>query len=142
VVVTMIGALVVGVGLDGMGDVDALLRLPEQFARAGFAMAMNAALGFAIATVARSQLAGIGVGIGLFFAEGIAGIFAPHVIKFFPFSASGAVVTGGAGGSMVVNGAELGATLDANTAILVTAAWLIGSLLVASLWTERAEISG
>jgi hypothetical protein len=142
VLVSVIGALVVGVGLDGMGDVDALLRLPELFARAGFAMAMNAAFGFAIATLARSQLAGIGVGIGLFFAESVASIFAPHVIKYFPFSASGAVVTGGAGGSMVMNGTELGATLDANTAILVTAAWLAGSLLIACLWTERAEISG
>jgi hypothetical protein len=142
VLVSVIGAVVVGVPLDGMGDGAALMRLPEAFARAGFAMAMNAAFGFAIATVARSQLAGIGVGIGLFFAEGVAGIFAPHVIKFFPFSASGAVVAGGAGGSTVVNGTELGATLDANTAILVTAAWLVGSLLVACLWTERAEISG
>jgi len=142
VLVSAAGALVVGVRLDGMGDVDALLRLPEQFARAGFAMAMNAAFGFAIATVARSQLAGIGVGIGLFFAEEVAGIFAPHVIKLFPFSASGAVVSGGGGGSMMVGGTELGATLDANTAILVTAAWLVGSLLIACLWTERAEISG
>jgi hypothetical protein len=142
VLVSAVGALVVGVGLSGMGDVDALLRLPEQLARAGFAMAMNAAFGFAIATVARSQLAGIGVGIGLFFAEGVAGIFAPHVIKFFPFSASGAVVSGGGGGSTMVNGTELGASLDANTAILVTAVWLVGSLLVACLWTERAEISG
>ena len=136
------GAAVVGVGLDGMADADALLRLPELFARAGLAMAMNAALGFTIATLARSQLAGIGVGIGLFFAEGIAGIFAPHVIKWFPFSASGAVVSGGGGGGVMVNGTEMGASLDANTAILVTVAWLAGSLLVASLWTERAEIGG
>jgi hypothetical protein len=142
VLVSVLGALVVGVRLDGLGDTDALLRLPEQFARAGYAMAMNAAFGFAIATLARSQLAGIGVGIGLFFAEGVAGIFAPHVIKFFPFSASGAVFSGGAGGSTVVNGTELGASLDANTAILVTGAWLVGSLLVASLWTDRAEIGG
>ncbi len=142
VAVSAVGALIVGVPLDGMGDADALLRLPELFARAGLAMAMNAAFGYAVATVARSQLAGIGVGIGLFFAEGIAGIFAPHVIKWFPFSASGAVVSGGAGGSTVVNGQELGASLDAATAILVTVAWLAVSLAVASLWTERAEIGG
>jgi ABC-2 type transport system permease protein len=142
VVVTAVGALVVGVGLGGMTDGEALLRLPELFGRAWLAMAMNAALGYAVATLARSQLAGIGVGIGLFFAEGVAGIFAPHVIKWFPFSASGAVVQGGSGGSVVVNGSELGATLDTTTAIVVTFAWLVGSLVVASLWTERAEISG
>jgi ABC-2 type transport system permease protein len=142
VLVSAIGALVVGVSLDGMGDTEALLRLPELFARAGLAMAMNASLGFAIATVARSQLAGIGVGIGLFFAEGVAGIFAPHVIKWFPFSASGAVVSGGAGGGTTVNGTEFGVQLDATTAILVTVAWLVLSLAIASLWTERSEIGG
>ena len=142
VAVSAAGAVVVGVSLDGMGDMDALLRLPELFARAGLAMAMNAALGFAIATLTKSQLAGIGVGIGLFFAEGIAGIFAPHVVKWLPFSASGAVVAGGSGGGVMVNGAEIGASLDANTAIVVTILWLVGSLAVASLWTERAEIGG
>ena len=55
---------------------------------------MNAAFGYAIATVARSQLAGIAVGVGLFFAEGIAGLFLPDVFKWFPFSA---VVRGDAG---------------------------------------------
>ena len=142
VAVSAVGALVVGVSLGGMTDGEALLRLPELFGRAWLAMAMNAALGYAVATLARSQLAGIGVGIGLFFAEGVAGIFAPHVVKWFPFSASGAVVQGGAGGSVMVNGAEIGATLDSTTAVLVTVAWLVGSLVVASLWTERAEISG
>jgi hypothetical protein len=141
VAVTALGAAITGVSLSGMGNGDALLRLPEQFARAGLAMAMNAALGFAIATVTRSQLAGIGVGIGLFFAEGIAGIFAPHVLKWFPFTASGAVV-GGTGGSMVVNGQEVGATLDPTTAVVVTVLWLVAALAVAVLRTERAEIGG
>jgi ABC-2 type transport system permease protein len=142
VAVTAAGALVTGVGLAGMADTEALLALPERFARAGLAMAMNASLGFAIATLTRSQLAGVGVGIGLFFAEGIAGIFAPHVIKWFPFTASGAAVEGGAGGSVVVNGAEIGASLDSTTAIVVTVLWLVGALVVAVVRAERAEISG
>jgi hypothetical protein len=141
--ISMLGATISGIGLSGMSDTDALLRLPELFGRAGLAMAMNAALGFAIATVAKSQLAGIGVGIGVFFAEGIAGVFAPDLIKWFPFAASSAVFTGGtelagSGGG----GGGLGARLDPETAILVVAAWLIASLAVAALWTERAEISG
>ena len=75
-----------------MSDADALPRLPELFGRAALALAMDAALGFAIATIARSQLAGIGVGIGLFFVEGIAGIFLPDVFKWFPFSRRRAAV--------------------------------------------------
>ena len=66
--------------LDGMADPRRRCSgCPELFGRAGLALAMNAALGYAIATVARSQLAGIVVGIGLYFAEGIAGVFAPGV---------------------------------------------------------------
>jgi len=142
VVVSTFGALAIGAPLDGMGDTGALLRLPELFARAGLAMAMNAALGYAIATLARSQLAGIGVGIGLYFAEGIAGIFAPSIVRWLPFAASSAVMGGASGEGMGGSSAGLGARLDPGTAVLATIAWLVVSLLVASLWAERAEISG
>jgi hypothetical protein len=138
----MIGALVVGVGLDGMGDADALLRLPEQFARAGFAMAMNAAFGFAIATVARRQPAGIGVGIGLYFAEGIAGIFLPDVFQWFPFAASSAVTASPDGGSFGGGSSALTTQLEPNVAIVVVAVWLVVALAVSALFTERAEIGG
>lgn len=141
ILATMLGAVATGVGLGGAGDRDALLALPEQLARAWLAMGMNAALGFAIATIARSQLAGIGAAIGLYFAEGIAAVFASGVIKWFPFAASGAVVQAGSlgGGGGGGGGIE---RLDPNTAVIVTIAWLVGSLVVAALWTERAEISG
>jgi hypothetical protein len=143
VLVSALGATISGISLSGMGDAEALRRLPELFGRAGLAMAMNAALGFAIATVARSQLAGIGVGIGVFFAEGIAGIFAPDLIQWFPFAASSAVVAGGSElGGGAGGGGALTTRLDPETAIVVVAAWLVASLVVASLWTERAEISG
>ncbi|MEO5965601.1 MAG: ABC transporter permease subunit, partial [Candidatus Limnocylindrales bacterium] len=98
VVGSVLGALVLDVPLTGMSDADGLRRLPELFGRAGLALAMNAAFGYAIATVARSQLAGIAAGVGLYFAEGIAGFFLPDVLQWFPFSASGAV-TASTGGS-------------------------------------------
>ena len=122
-----------------MSDADTLRRLPELFGRAMLALSMDAALGFAIATIARSQLAGIGVGIGVFFFEGIAGAFLPDVFKWFPFSAASAVVasTSGAGG-----GGGGGRRLEPDIAIVVVAVWLIAALVVASLWTERAEIAG
>ena len=63
-------------------------------------------------------------GIGLYFAEGIAFFFAPELIKWFPFTASGAVVEGGSTGTNV-GGITIGATLDTGTAILVTIGWLV-----------------
>ncbi len=147
VAISALGAALSGISLSGMGDKDALLGLPELFGRAGLAMAMNAALGFAIATVARSQLAGIGVGIGVFFAEGIAGVFAPGLIKWFPFAASSALVSGGGdgqfgGGGGGGGGGGFGEQLDPQLAVVVVAVWLVVALAVAAVWTERAEISG
>jgi hypothetical protein len=135
-----IGALVLGVSLGGLTDPDGLARIPELLGRASLALAMNAAFGFAIATVARSQLAGIAVGVGLYFAEGIAGIFLPDVFKWFPFSAAGAVTSPDGGGAL--SGGAVVTQLDPNTAIVAVAVWLVVALSVASAFTERAEIGG
>jgi hypothetical protein len=125
-----------------MGDAKALDGLPDLLARGALAMAMNAALGFAIATIARSQMAGIGVGIGAYIGEGIAQIFLPDIIRWFPFAASSAVVarTGNVGGPM--GGGQASTSLDPNSAVIVVVAWLAVALVAASAWTERAEISG
>ena len=137
------GATMLDVPLDGLGDADALGRLPEQFGRAALAVSMNTALGFAIATVARSQLAGIGVAIGVYFAEGIASIFLPSVIRWFPFSSANAVVAQGGDVSFGGGGeAVASSALDPNVAVVVVLAWLVASLAVASIVSERAEIGG
>jgi hypothetical protein len=137
------GATLLGVSLSGMSDAQALGELPELFARAALAMSMNVALGFAIATIARSQLAGIGVGIGVYFAEGIASLFLPDIIKWFPFASASALVSDTSGFSTGNGGGgSVGASLDATTAIVVVVGWLVAALLVSSLWTERAEIGG
>lgn len=137
----MIGAVLTGVSLAGVGDGAALGQMPDLFARAALGAAMEAGLGFAIATIARSQLAGIGVGIGVYFAEGIAGIFVPDVIRWFPFAAASALITGAPTGGAAPSGG-LGHRLDPDTAVIATLAWLVAALLVAAAWTERAEVSG
>ncbi|HEX8024784.1 MAG TPA: hypothetical protein VF484_01135, partial [Candidatus Limnocylindrales bacterium] len=69
VVAAIVGANVAGVSTAGLNDPDTFSRLPEEFARGWFAVTEEAALGFAIATLARSQLAGIGAGIAFYFGE-------------------------------------------------------------------------
>jgi ABC-2 type transport system permease protein len=143
VATSALGAVILDVPLSGMTDTDGLTGIPELLGRAGLALSMNAAFGFAIATIARSQLAGIGVGIGLYFAEGIAGIFLPDVIQWFPFAASSAVAARTGAGSFGENGGGgLTTQLDPNTAVIVVVVWLIVALGVSSLFTERAEIGG
>jgi hypothetical protein len=141
VALTALAALVTGVDISGLADTSALLGLPEPYARACVGLALSAAIGYAVATVARSQMAGIVIAIGLYFVEGLAGIFAPHVFKWFPFTASSAVVRSVDPGTVPVGGLEL-AVLDPPVALVVTIAWLVVFLGGAAIYTERAEIGG
>jgi ABC-type transport system involved in multi-copper enzyme maturation permease subunit len=141
IVVAVIAAGLAGVPVNGLDDSATIRTFPELLARGWLALGEAAALGYAIATLARSQLAGIGVGIAAYFGEQFARIFLPDIVKYLPFSAANAVVAtsdsfGGGGG-----GAAL-ARLSPDTALIVVAAWLIGALAVTAIFTERAEISG
>lgn len=140
VAMAFVGANLAHVSTVGLGDSATVGKIPELLARGWFAIVEEGALGFAIATLTRSQLAGIGVGIALYFGEMFAAIFLPDVVKFLPFNAATAVVAttggGGFGGGATVQ------RLDPNVAMLVVAAWLLGALVLSALVTERAEISG
>jgi hypothetical protein len=130
------------VPLDGIGNADALGRLPEHFARGLVGILAQGALGFAIANVARSQLAGIGAGIGLYFGGTFATIFLPDVVKYLPFQLASAAVGGTAGG-FGGGGAQSGVTPVApDVALVLLVVWLVASLLVAAGIAERADISG
>ena len=94
VLAAIVGAQISGVGLDGIGDQDALLGLPNQAWRAWLALAEAGAIGFAFATLARSPLAGVGAGIALFFVEEFAGLLLPDVVRWLPFNAAAAVIAG------------------------------------------------
>lgn len=134
------GATIAAVPLDGMGDADTLSRLPEPFVRGLLGIVTQGALGFAIATLARSQLAGIGAGIGLYFGGAFATIFLPDVVQYLPFQLSDAAVGADAGG--FGGGAGAVASVSVEVAIVLLVVWLVGSLVVAAGFTERAEITG
>jgi ABC-type transport system involved in multi-copper enzyme maturation permease subunit len=144
IVVAVIGANIAGVSTEGLSDAETLGTIPELLGRGWLAIVEVGALGFAIATLARSQLAGIGAGIAFFFGEQFATIFLSDiVVQYMPFNAANAVVaTTGEGGFSGGGGGPVIASLEPNEALLVVVAWLIGSLVVATLFTERAEISG
>jgi hypothetical protein len=113
-------------------------------ARGWFAVVEQAGLGFAIATLARSQLAGIGAGIAFYFGEGFASIFFPDIIKYMPFAVARATIDTGGGGFGGGNGGAGGLTqpLEPDVALVLVGVWLLGALLVTILFTERAEITG
>ena len=141
VLLALLGANIAGVSTSGVGDADHLARLPAMAARGWFAVVEQAALGFAIATLAKSQLAGIGAGIAFYFGEGFASIFLPDIIQYMPFAVARASIDTGADGGFGGGGGEVVA-LAPDTALVLVGAWLVGSLIVTVLFTERAEITG
>ncbi len=140
VVAGVIGANLAGFSTSGLSDTSTLGSLPEHVLKGWIAVLEEASLGFAIATLARSQLAGIGAGIAFYFGESFASIFLPDVVKYMPFSVANAAVS--TGSSNVGGGGGTIASLPPDQALLLVVVWLIGSLLVASLFTDRAEITG
>jgi ABC-2 type transport system permease protein len=141
VAVAVVGAGLGGVSTAGLGDAATLGTIPELLGRGWLAIVEEGALGFAIATLARSQLAGIGAGIAVYFGEQFAAIFLPDIVKYLPFNAASAVVATSGGGGFGGGGATL-PRLEPDVAMVVVGAWLVGALVVSALFTERAEISG
>jgi ABC-type transport system involved in multi-copper enzyme maturation permease subunit len=141
VVAAIAGAHMAGVSTSGLGDTATLGHLPEQLLKGWFVVIEEAALGFTIATLARSQLAGIGAGIAFYFGENFAGIFLPDIVKYMPFSVANAAVSTGSSKGFGGGGGEI-ASLPADQALVLVALWLVGSLFVAAIFTDRAEITG
>jgi hypothetical protein len=141
ILAALVASQLAGISTNGIADAAALGRLPNELARAACVLIEEGALGFAIATVARSQLAGIGVGIALYFGESFAALFLPDIVRYLPFDVAKAAVTTGASQGSSFGGIATGA-LGADTALLLVGVWLAGALAVMALFTERADITG
>jgi hypothetical protein len=142
VLLALLAASIAGIATTGVTDADTLNRLPAMAARGWFAVVEQASLGFAIATLARSQLAGIGAGIAFYFGESFAAIFFPDIIKYLPFAAARASIDTGGGFGGGGGGGGLVQALEPDVALALVAVWMAGALLVTILFTERAEITG
>jgi hypothetical protein len=139
------GAMAAGIPLRGFTDGDALPHLASLLVRCWIAVCCLSAVAYAIAMVAKNQMAGVGVVIGLY----IAGVFAPlalpenvqRVVEYLPFGVAGDAIglIGPPGAAGSVNNAI---AIEPNLALVITLAWIVGSLAVAALATERAEIGG
>jgi hypothetical protein len=137
----MVGASLAGIDTTGVTDATAVNALPDRVTRAWLGLAESAAIGFAIANIARSQLAGIGVGIVTYFGEQFSTIFFPDIVKFLPFHAAEAAAnvappTGGG------RAAGLEAHLPPDLAVVVAALWFAAAMIASAIVTRRADITG
>lgn len=142
VIAAYLAASAAGLSTSGAGDSSVTAKLPEQLVRGYLGMAEQGAIGFAIATVARSQLAGLGAGIALYFVEQFSTIFLADIVRYFPFhvaqSALRIVVAGGAGGGA----GNVARALDPQLSLVLVGAYLVLAAIISVVFVERAEISG
>jgi ABC-type transport system involved in multi-copper enzyme maturation permease subunit len=89
------------------------------------------------------SFASVAIVIALYFGEAFGAFFLPNIIKYLPFNVATAVVASDSttGGGGFGGGGAPTAILDPNSALVLVTVWLIGSLVVAALFTERAEIT-
>jgi ABC-type transport system involved in multi-copper enzyme maturation permease subunit len=143
-VAAIVAGRIAGLPTTGYDDPATLQDLPGQLYRGYLGIAEQASIGFAIATLARSQLAGLGAGIAIYFAEQFATIFLPDVVKYLPFHVATAAL--GLSGGLTAGGGANGGSgftpLDQPTAFLLVIAYLVGGAVVSAVFVERAEISG
>ena len=142
VVAALVGATIAGIDTSGISDTSVVRILPEQLLRAGWGIAEETAIGFAIATFARSQLAGLGAGIALYFVEAFASAFLADIVKYFPFAVAQSAlrVTQAAAGTG--GGAFTVSRLDPNFSLVLVTVYLVVAAVATVVIVERAEITG
>jgi ABC-type transport system involved in multi-copper enzyme maturation permease subunit len=137
------GASIAGRSPGTVGDLAALADLAIKLVRCWISLACLASISYAIAMVAKSQMAGIGSVIGFLIASLIAPGLMPELVqqvfRYLPFS-----ITMDAIGFRIPQApsASPSVAIDSNIALAVTIAWLVGSLAAAAIATERTEITG
>ena len=138
----VLAAEMAGIGSEGATDSETLATLPELLARTWLGVAQAAAVGFAIAMLFKSQLAGIGAGLAFYFAEQFLQLVPAlrDVLVFFPFSVSSAVI---ATTEAFDPDTSFGTfpVLDADTAVVWSIGYLVVALAIASLAAWRAQIT-
>ena len=140
VVAAALAATVAGIGLSGTGDAATLQSLPWLLARSWLALGEQAAIGFAIATLARSQLAGRGVRIGIYFVESFAVSFWPEYVRYFPFSVVSSLLRDSTS-ALAIGEQASRYTIDQATALLLVVGYLAASAALSAIVLERAEIT-
>jgi len=151
VVITFVVGALVAVVAAGMADrptdtafeTDTLLSIPDLLARSWLGVTEQAAIGFAIAMLFRSQLAGIGAGLAFYFGQIFLALIPPltDVLPYFPLNVATAVVGdadgfgdgGGFGGGQT--------TIDGEQAVVLAIVYTLIALGIAVLATWRAQIT-
>ena len=132
-VFAVIGAAVGGLAVGNAAHGSAVGRIPLMLAAGWWSVVLSGAFGFAVAFIARSQVAGIVAVVALYFGEQFATLVVPpDVLRFAPITVSSTLA---AEAARVSGGADLGIPLVATTAYLLV---VLGA---AAIVADRSEVA-
>lgn len=159
IVLTIVAASMSGSGFGDPIGGNGLRRLVESLGLGYPVLAERAAIGFAVATVLRSQVAGIIVGIVLYIGEGILAVImigiqmgsrfgqgfgfepiGPEWFQFLPFSVGDSVLSAASSVSTSVEDMLL-RPVPPEQALVAVLIYLFGALAISVLLVRRAEIT-
>ncbi len=132
VVMVLVAALLAGMSAAGSPlDASNLGPFAAVVASGGLAILMEVSIGFAVAFITRSPVAGIATVAGLYFMEQLAAlVIPPEVLRLAPITAANSLVSAAAGA----------APADPTGALIVTTAYLLLAIGAASLVARRAQV--
>ena len=141
-VAVFIGASIAGLSVGNPADPPTLARIGVELARCWIGLLGLTSLAYAVAMVAKSQMAGIGTVIGYYLVSLIGPALLPDFVKdifrYLPFNVAGDAI----GLQPPPGTGPNPSTLDPNLALLVDVLWLVGCLTVAAVSVQRTEITG
>lgn len=140
-VVAVFAADMAGYDSAGATDPGTLATIPDLLGRTWLGVAEQAAIGFAIAMLFRSQLAGVAAGLAFYFGEIFLGLvpLAADVMPYLPFNVANAVVNTAEG--FGDGGFGSTAALESGTAIVLAFAYLLGAVAIAAFAAHRVQIT-
>ena len=128
-----LGAALGGLAPGDPTDPDALGTLPLMLAGGWWAVVMEGAIGFAIAFIARSQVAGIVAVIGLYLGEQFAAIALPaELLRLAPLAAAS---------SLAAEAGRGATTSDALVPLVMTTVYMGLAAVAVALYARRTEVA-
>lgn len=133
IVLILVAAVLGGISAGAPFDPAYLPRVIVLVASGGWAVLMEISLGFAVAFITRSQVAGIGTVTGLFFAERFAEMVVPaDLMRYAPITAATTLVS-----SAGTGGPDAGLGLP----LVMTTLYMVAALVLAGVVAPRSEVT-
>ncbi len=133
VALAAVGGMIGGIAIGDPTDADAVGRLPFVIAAGWWSGVLSAAIGFGGSFIARSQVVGIVIVVGLYFGEQFAGLLLPpEILQYAPITVSSNL-------PIEVMGSGISSSLLGPLGVTTAYILIVGA--VAAWYARRAEIA-